>query len=101
MKLPENAVIAVSTLHDELLEPKAPGNQAAYLAQGDYTLKNWSELERDLRDLLEREATRVRSDDSGDYYEINGKLGELPVKTLWFWAKESEAPQFKTLLPFV
>lgn len=101
MKFPENTIIAVTTLHDELLEPRAPGNQAAYLVQGDYTRKNWGMLERDLRELLSQEATRVRSDDSGDYYEINGQIRGLPVKTLWFWAKGTEAPRFKTLLPFV
>ncbi len=101
MKLPENTIIAVTTLYDELLQPDAPGSRATYLVQGGYTLKNWSSLERDLRELLLREATRVKSDDTGDYYEINGQLGELAVKTLWFWAKGTDAPQFLTLLPFM
>lgn len=100
MKLPENTIIAVTTLYDELLQPNASGNQAVLLAKAGYTRGNWSELETDLRKLLQQNTTRVRSDANGDYYEINGQLRDISVKTLWFWANEGDAPQFVTLLPF-
>jgi len=100
MKLPEDTIIAVTTLYDELLHPHAHGNQVALLAKGGYMLDNWGELETDLRKLLQQDATRVRSDANGDYYEINGQLRDISVKTLWFWANEADAPQFVTLLPF-
>lgn len=101
MKLPDHSIIAVTTLYDELLQPTISENQATYLAHGGYTRKNWIQLERDLRELLSQEATRVKSDDMGDYFEINGNLGDLPVKTLWFWEKAADAPRFVTLLPFL
>lgn len=100
MRLPDHTIIAVTTLYDELLQPNASGNQAVLLAKAGYTQGNWGELETDLRKLLQQNATRVRSDANGDYYEINGQLRDISVKTLWFWATDAEEPQFVTLLPF-
>ncbi len=100
MKFPDNTVISVAVLYDELLSADAPGNRLDFLRAANYTPEQWSDLETDLRRLLtEGEAIRVKADMRGDYYEIDGYLRHLHVKTLWYWSHQNEAPHFVTLFP--
>lgn len=86
--LDPNAIIAETKLTQYLLVFLSKDDKSQYLALGGYTLDNWQELERDLRNqILTLEATLTTKTKYGQKYEIiaeltapNGRI--LPIKTI-------------------
>jgi len=98
-----NALIANSKLTEYLLIPLPKDDKSEYLAQGGYTLDNWQQLERDLRQqILSLEAQPTVKTQYGQKYQIigflvcpNGKV--LTIKTIWIVTEQTT--QFVTLFP--
>ena len=103
MYLNPNALIANSKLTEYLLIPLPKDDKSEYLAQGGYTLDNWQQLERDLRQqILSLEAQPTVKTQYGQKYQIigflvcpNGKV--LTIKTIWIVTEQTT--QFVTLFP--
>ena len=59
--LDPNAVIARAKLTEYLLVPLVKDDKSQFLAQSGYTIENWQQLERDLREqILSLEASPNR-----------------------------------------
>jgi len=73
MYLNKNAIISRNKLTQYLLIPLPKDDKSQYLAQGGYTLDNWQQLERDLREqILILEAQPTLKTKYGEKYEIIG-----------------------------
>jgi len=99
-----NAVIPEAKLTRYLLVWKQKDDKSGFLAQAGYTLDNWQQLERDLRNLLMNEATLDRETSFGNIYKIEGVLFgsngvSLQVATFWIVDSFSNETRFVTLLP--
>ena len=98
-----NAIISETKLTQYLLVFLPKDDKSQYLALGGYTLGNWQELERDLRQqILTLEATPTTKTRYGQKYKITGELTApngriLPIKTIWM-VTERET-KFVTLFP--
>ncbi|WP_013324407.1 DUF6883 domain-containing protein [Gloeothece verrucosa] len=103
MYLDPNAVIAQEKLTEYLLKFLPKDDKSQYLAQGGYTLDNWQQLEKDLREqILILEAQPTVKTQYGQKYQIigfltcpNGKI--LRVKTIWIIT--DTITKFITLFP--
>ena len=99
-----NAVIPEAKLTRYLRVWKPKDDKSGFLAQAGYTLDNWQQLERDLRNLLMNEATLDRETSFGNIYKIEGVLVgsngvSLQVATFWIVDSFSNETRFVTLLP--
>jgi len=99
-----NGVIPEAKLTRYLLVWKPKDDKSGFLAQAGYTLDNWQELERDLKNLLTNEATLDRETSFGNIYKIEGVLVgsngvTLQVATFWIVDSFSNETRFVTLLP--
>jgi hypothetical protein len=89
MIIPKDAVIAEEKIRDYLLKPLPIDDKSGYLALAGYTLEDYWELIRDIRDhLLPKEGKFQRDDEFGAYYLVLGTLRgpnnrELGVRTIW------------------
>ncbi|NJP10385.1 MAG: hypothetical protein HC866_13660 [Leptolyngbyaceae cyanobacterium RU_5_1] len=98
-----NAVIAEAKLTEYLLIPLTKDDKSQFLALAGYTLENWQQLERDLREqILPLEATPTAVTRYGQKYAITGDLlGSngiaIRVKTIWIVA--NGVTRFVTLFP--
>lgn len=105
MRLPSDAVIAPSKLHDYLLVWRRRSDKSAWLAGAGYTRKNWAVLLDDLREqILSQPAQPVELTDYGQMYEIKGTLVgpngvALRVHTVWMTEASSGRTKFITLYP--
>jgi len=102
--LNQNAAIPEAKLTRYLLMWKPKDDKSGFLAQAAYTLDNWQQLERDLRNLLRNEATLDRETSFGNIYKIEGILVGanevcLQVATFWIVDSFSNETRFVTLLP--
>jgi hypothetical protein len=101
--LDQNAVIAKAKLTEYLLVPLMKNDKSQFLAQAGYTINNWQQLERDLREqILSLEAIPTMQTRYGQKYAITGNLNSpngviLRVKTIWI--DTGEMTQFVTLFP--
>lgn len=101
--LDPNAVIATAKLTGYLLVPLAKDDKSQFLAQAGYTIENWQQLERDLREqILCLEALPTAQTQYGQKYAITGDLNSpngrtIRVKTIWI--DTGEMTQFVTLFP--
>ena len=75
MYLNQNAIISPNKLTNYLLILLPKDDKSQYLAQGGYTLDNWQQLERDLREqILTLEAQATLKTKYGQKYQIIGTL---------------------------
>jgi hypothetical protein len=101
MYLNPNAIISPRKLTQYLLIPLPKDDKSRYLAQGGYTLDNWQQLERDLREqILALEAQPTLKTKYGQKYQIIGSLKcpngvILNIKTIWIVTEQKT--QFVTL----
>lgn len=105
MRLPPDTIIATSKLTDYLLAPGTRNDKSKWLAQADYTVSNWQQLERDLRQqVMPLEAELDEINQYGNVYRIEAELvgpngRALPVVTIWMTEHETEQTKFITLYP--
>lgn len=103
MYLNPNAIISPNKLTNYLLIPLPKDDKSQYLAQGGYTLNNWQQLERDLREqILTLEAQPTLKTKYGQKYQIIGSLicpNGLILKIKTIWIVTEEATKFVTLFP--
>ena len=106
MNLPQDAVIALEKLNGYLLVWKPADDKSKFLAKAGYVLKNWPQLEADLRSqILPLEAVPiVETNIFGDRYSIRGNLVgpngvNLATVTIWMTEFETGATKFITLFP--
>jgi hypothetical protein len=103
MYLNPNAIISPNKLTEYLLIPLLRDDKSQYLAQGGYTLDNWQQLERDLREqILTLEAQPTLKTKYGQKYQIIGSLicpkgVILNIKTIWIVTEQTT--KFVTLFP--
>ncbi len=101
--LDPNAVIVKAKLTEYLLVPLAKDDKSQFLAQAGYTIKNWQQLERDLREqILSLEVMPTVQTQYGQKYAITGELRSpdgitIRVKTIWI--NTGDVTQFVTLFP--
>jgi hypothetical protein len=101
--LDSDAVISEAKLRSYLLIQLPQDDKSQFLAQANYTLANWQQLERDLRkQILPLEAVPTSLTPYGQKYAITGDLTgpngkTLRVKTIWIVS--SGATKFVTLFP--
>jgi hypothetical protein len=106
MKLPIDTIIAPAKLTNYLLVFRPVDDKSKFLPQAGYSLKNWQQLETDLRNqLLPLDATSSSEPNQfGDVYEISGVLTgvngvSLDVLTIWMTEYETGQTKFITLYP--
>lgn len=103
MYLDKNAIIAREKLTQYLLILLPKDDKSKYLEKGGYSLDNWQQLEKDLREqILTLNAYPTKKTNYGQKYEIIGILNcpngkQLKIKTIWI-VRES-LTQFVTLFP--
>lgn len=105
MKLPKNAIISDPKSKGYLLAPRKRNDKSKCLAQAGYTLKNWRNLESDLRNqILAKDALFLESSAYGDLFEIRGTLNGpagkgLPVCTIRMAETATATTKFITMYP--
>ncbi len=105
MKLPENTIIASEKLISYLLVFKQRNDKSQWLATAGYTLKNWQQLENDLRtQILSGEAVATENTPYGQMYEIVGSLTgtngkSLLICSVWMTELTTNITKFITLFP--
>ena len=105
MKLPDDSIIVPEKLTQYLLVQKKRNDKSKWLAQGGYTLENWTELATDLRDqILSLEATATENTRYGQMCEIKGNLTgptgrTLAVVTIWMTERATGVTKFITMYP--
>ena len=103
MLLPVDTVIAEEKLTKYLLVLLPKDDKSQFLQKAGYTLRNWQQLEADLRSqILPQPAQFLEKTTYGDKYKIEAKLKgingiELEVTTIWM-IKNQQA-KFVTLVP--
>ncbi len=98
-----NATIARAKLTNYLLVRLPQDDKSQFLEQAGYTLENWQQLEKDLRQqILTLDAVPTTITEYGQKYEIvgnltgvNGKI--LSIKTIWIVTPTET--KFVTLFP--
>ncbi|HEX5316328.1 MAG TPA: hypothetical protein VFX22_06725 [Candidatus Kapabacteria bacterium] len=104
MIIPNDATIAEEKIRDYLLKPLDEDDKSGYLALAGYTQEDWWELLRDIREqLLPSEGIWQRTNEFGDFFELNGVLKgpkgrEIGVHSIWVMEFEGEI-RFVTLFP--
>ena len=103
MYLNPNSIISPNKLTQYLLIALPKDDKSQYLAQGGYTLDNWEQLEKDLREqILTLEAQPTLKTKYGQKYQIIGSLNcpngfILTIKTIWIVTEK--ITKFVTLFP--
>ena len=98
-----NAVIVKVKLTEYLLVQLAKDDKSQFLDKAGYTIENWQQLERDLREqILSLEAIPIVETQYGQKYAITGNLSSpsgitIRVKTIWI--DTGEVTRFVTLFP--
>lgn len=101
--LDSNAIIAQEKLTKYLLVWQQQNDKSQFLEQAGYTLKNWQQLEQDLRtQILPLKAIPTIKTKYGQKYAIFGVLVgvngvKLKVKTIWI--VRNNTTRFVTLFP--
>jgi hypothetical protein len=105
VKLSENAIISTEKLSRYLLVKRPVGDKSAFLKRAGYTVDNWEQLERDLRQqILTKDATLLEQSVYGELFEIRASLEgpngvALQTRTIWMRETESGLTKFVTLYP--
>ena len=105
MKLPEDAAIARTKLHDYLLRHRDEDDKSGFLALAGYTLDNADRLMHDIRtQLLPLDAEFFDRTDYGPKYRIRGTLTGpngrvLRVVSIWMKQDATGETKLVTLFP--
>jgi len=108
MKLPnaDQSAIPPEKIHGYLLSPTHPTGQfkAAFFRSLGYRQVHWRQLEKDLRSILENDATLGESTEYGQKFEIKGCITGPAGKsawlvTAWIILAGQEIPRFITAFP--
>ena len=105
MKLPGDAEISSEKLTRYLLVKRPMGDKSHFLKRVGYTLDNWEQLERDLRQqILSKNAVSVEKTVYGELFEIRTSLTGpngvmLRLRTIWMREAGSGTTKFITLYP--
>jgi hypothetical protein len=105
LRLPDQTIIAPEKFTRYLLKWQPENDKSKMLGRAGYTLGNWRELVRDIRNqFLPEEAKFVRKTAYGDMYEIRGELVgtnnvSLKIVTVWMMEYQSQKTKFITLFP--
>ena len=105
MNLPMTAIIEPKKIKEYLLAPRKRNDKSKWLAKAGYTLKNWQQLEQDLRlQLLSLQAVFREETKYGKMYEIKGDLigpngRVLAVRSIWIQEHASKQIKFITIFP--
>lgn len=101
--LDPNAIIPEAKLTKYLLIRLPKDDKSQFLAKAGYTLSNWQDLTRDLRQqILPLEATPTVLTEFGQKFEIHGTLtGPLGVtlNVITVWIVNQTETRFVTLVP--
>jgi len=105
LKLPSNALIASEKLTRYLLVKRPVGDKSEFLKQAGYTLDNWQQLERDIRQqIVSKDAVSIEQTEYGELFEIRASLvgpngATLNMRTIWMRESRSRLTKFITLYP--
>jgi len=105
MKLPVNTIIPREKLTQYLLVKRPVGDKSGFLKQAGYTVDNWGQLERDLRQqVLSKDAVSMEQTAYGELFEILAALKgpngvSLRVRTVWMQETAGGLTKFITLYP--
>jgi hypothetical protein len=105
MKLHRNIIITREKLTKYLLVLQKRNDKSQWLAKAGYILKNWKQLENDLRkQILSMEAIPTENTEYGQMYEIRGRMfgpsgNSLAVCTIWMKESATEEIKFITMYP--
>lgn len=101
--LVEDAIISEEKLTQYLLIPLPKDDKSKFLEQAGYSLKNWHQLEQDLRSqVLTKSAELVETNRFGKKYRIRACLkgvNGVELNVLTIWMVTTEATKFVTLVP--
>ena len=96
----EQVEISAEKITDYLLVQKEKNDKSEFLSSLGYRIENWSELEKDIRTLVDKnDAHLQKSTPFGDMYEVKGKLRNFGVVTIWLLTIDTEKFRFITLFP--
>jgi outer membrane receptor for Fe3+-dicitrate len=103
VRLPENTIIAEEKLTCYLLVLLPKDDKSKFLAQAEYRLDNWQQLEQDLRtQVLSQPAEFVETTRYGKKYIIRARLcgsNGVSLSVLTVWMVKNEMARFVTLVP--
>lgn len=105
MKIPEDAIISESKFTKYLLVFKPRNDKSQFLAQADFTLKNWQKLKIAIQQLnRSAEAVVGRTNEYGTFYNVYGELQgtnrrNISLVTVWLKRQSDGKFQFITLIP--
>jgi hypothetical protein len=105
VKLAKDALIASEKLTGYLLVRRPVGDKSEFLRQAGYTLDNWQELEKGIRQqILTEEARPLEKTSYGELFEIRALLTgpngrALRVRTVWIQERGTAITKFITLYP--
>jgi hypothetical protein len=101
--LEPNAIIPKAKLTQYLLIRLSKNDKSQFLATAGYTLANWQDLERDLREqILPLNAIPTILTEFGQKYEISGHLrgvNGVILKVVTVWIVNDSETRFVTLVP--
>jgi len=103
--LPQNAIISEAKLTKYLLVLLPKDDKSQFIAQAGYTIENWQQLEKDLREqILPLEAIQITETEFGVKYRIRGSLigpngTTIQVITIWIIDSLDRQIKFVTLFP--
>jgi hypothetical protein len=101
MRLPPDTTIAADKLTMYLLAHRTRNDKSRWLAQAGYSLRNWQQLERDLRQqILPREAELDETNQYGHVYRIKAELvgpNGIVLRAITIWMTEHETGQTKLI----
>ncbi len=101
--LDPNAIIPEAKLTKYLLIPLLKDDQSQFLAKAGYTLSNWQDLVKDLRQqILPLKAIPSSLTEFGQKYEIHGQLvgvNGVTLNIITVWIVTKTETRFITLVP--
>lgn len=101
--LDPKAIISETKLTRYLLVKLERDDKSQFLAKAGYTLSNWQDLARDIREqILPNEALPTHQTEFGQKYEIRGQLtgiNGISLKIITVWIVFREETRFVTLVP--
>lgn len=105
MRLPPDTIIAADKLTKYLLAYRTRNDKSKWLAQAGYDIRNWQQLEYDLRhQVLPLEAQLGESNPYGYVYRIEAELvgpngRSLRAVTIWMTEHETGETKLVTMYP--
>ena len=101
MNVEGEIILNTRKITEYLLVWKAESDKSTFLMNLGYSLDNWQELERDIRQIIDQ-GNPIYSRPApfgGDLYKVSGLLRNFEVVTIWLYASEPLSWRFVTLYP--